>query len=136
MSIYPPLAGNLYGTSLALGTMLFGAGFRYTFDQKGTSGTFGVAPSVSVSPQRGVKAGDFYLSVAGSRNFFIGLNIIAFALLRDRRATGVAVAVTVLVPILDGYYAFRHAATPLKCALQHWVGGALTAFLGYKLLVL
>lgn len=135
---YPPLQGALYAFPLVLGTGLVAAGLRYILDQPGTAETFGVEPSASLSPQRGRgSAGDVYMTVAGIRTVFLGANITAFALLHDRRATGVAVLLTAVVPLADGFVAFRHAGAPWVTALKsHWVGAGLAGWLAYALLVL
>lgn len=133
---YPRLEGPLYAFPLGLGGFLLAAGVRYILDQPGVGKSFGVPPSVSVSPKRKKAAGDVYMTVAGIRVLFLGANILAFTLLRDRRATGVAVLGSVIVPIADGIVVFRHASKPLGTALGlHWVPAALTAFLAYKLLL-
>ncbi|KAI5477278.1 hypothetical protein MNV49_006575 [Pseudohyphozyma bogoriensis] len=137
MSSYPPLSGPLHAIPLVVGTALTAAGLRYIYDQKGTSETYGVPPSTSLSSRQSPQqAGDVYLTVAGIRVFYIGGAILAFALLRDRRATGVAVGLATAVPVLDGVVAFRHAKERWAKALGHWVPAVGTAVLSWKLLVL
>ncbi|KAJ3024230.1 hypothetical protein HKX48_004503 [Thoreauomyces humboldtii] len=131
---YPRLNGPLYAIPLALGVALMGAGFRYTFDQAGTATTFGVAASASRSAQRGLAAGDVYMTVAGIRNFTLGATIALCAGLRDRRSTGLVILGAVLVPLLDGVVAFRHAANPWATALLHWVPATGAGVLAYALL--
>lgn len=133
---YPELEGPLYFIPLALGSALMAAGVRYSFDQPGTGSTFGVPPAASPSP-RGPKA-DVFMSVAGIRTFLLGGSIVAFALLRDRRATGVAVLHAVLVPLADGVVAFRRAKREerLGTAVRaHWGPAVLAGWLAYNLLV-
>lgn len=137
---YPQLSGALYAFPLALGGGLLLAGFRYAFDQHSTGESFGVPPSVSaVSPTPGGprRSGDVYMTVAGIRTFILGANIVGFALLRDRRATGLATLWAVLVPIADGAVAFEQSATPWKTAITfHWGPAVLAGYLAYALLVL
>ncbi|KAL8283477.1 hypothetical protein RQP46_005580 [Phenoliferia psychrophenolica] len=109
-STYPTLSGPLYFFPIILGSGLVAAGLRYGFDQSGTGKTYGIPPSASVSSrQTPAKTGDVYMTVAGIRVFMLGANVLAFALLRDRRGTGIATLVAVAVPIADGVVAFRHA---------------------------
>ncbi|KAF8207746.1 hypothetical protein K438DRAFT_1962008 [Mycena galopus ATCC 62051] len=128
--MYLTLTGALYAFPLIA---LMAAAGRYHLDQPGVGATFGVPPSTSLSSQvTPQQAGDIYMTVAGIRVFFLGANIVVFALLRDRRATGVAVAGAVLVPLLDGLVVWGHAKkdTWLATAIaSHWGPAALAAWL-------
>ena len=76
------------------------------------------------------------MTVAGIRVFMLGVNILSFALLRDRRGTGIATLIAVVVPLADGIVALRHAAKPWTTAFAfHWLGAGLAGWLAYKLLV-
>lgn len=76
------------------------------------------------------------MTVAGIRTFVLGLNVVVFALIRDRRATGLATLLTVVVPIADGVIAWRHSKTPWRTAMAfHWGPAILAIYLTYSLLV-
>ncbi|KAL8283464.1 hypothetical protein RQP46_005567 [Phenoliferia psychrophenolica] len=109
-STYPILSGPRYSYPILLGRDLVAAGLRNGFDQSGTGATYGVPPSASASSrQTPSKTDEVYMKISGIRFFMLGANILAFALLSDRRGTGSATLVAVAVPIADGFVAFRHA---------------------------
>ena len=69
----------------------------------------------------GVATGDAtYVTVAGVRDLAAGGLVVAFALIRDRRAVGVTVLVGTVIPFGDGCVALRHAPSPLPFVAMHW----------------
>ena len=80
-----------------------------------------VAP-VTAARLFGVPAGGdaAYVTVAGVRDLAAGGLVVAFALLRDRRAVGVSVLVGSVIPIGDGTMALLHSPTPLRFVAMHW----------------
>ena len=91
--------------------LTFGGQFLFNglFDGHGAAANFGIDPWPT-----GTAAG--YFAVKGIRDIALGLSILALFALRQRRATGVVLAVTTLVPIIDMITVFTHhgpAATAL-----------------------
>lgn len=91
--------------------LTFGAQFLFNglFDGHGAAANFGIDPWPT-----GTAAG--YFAVKGIRDIALGLSILALFALRQRRSTGVVLAVTTIVPVIDMITVFTHdgpAATAL-----------------------
>lgn len=95
-------------------TVLLGV-FPLTFGSQFLFAGHTAAPSFGIPEwPTGVAAG--YFAVKGIRDIALGLNVLALLALRQRRATGVMMAITALVPIVDMITVFSHggpAATAL-----------------------
>ncbi|HWD77818.1 MAG TPA: DUF4267 domain-containing protein [Kribbella sp.] len=95
-------------------TVLIGV-FPLTFGSQFLFAGHTVAPTFGIPEwPTGVAAG--YFAVKGIRDIVLGLNVLALLALRQRRATGVVMAITTLVPIVDMITVFSHggpAATAL-----------------------
>lgn len=71
------------------------------FDGHGAAANFGIDPWPT-----GTAAG--YFAVKGIRDIALGLAILALFALRQRRSTGVVLAITTIVPIIDMITVFTH----------------------------
>ncbi len=80
------------------------------------------------------KPSDMYLVAAGVRDLFAGSAIIAFALMRDRRALGTVVALTSVIAAGDAILAGRHSPRPARVLPTHLAG--LVACVGASILLL
>jgi hypothetical protein len=95
-------------------TVLLGV-FPLTFGSQFLFAGHTAAPSFGIPEwPTGVAAG--YFAVKGIRDIVLGLNLLALLALRQRRATGILMAISTLVPITDMITVFSHggpAATAL-----------------------
>lgn len=95
-------------------TVLLGI-FPLTFGTQFLVAGHTVAPSFGIAEwPTGVAAG--YFAVKGIRDIVLGLNLLALFALRQRRATGILMAISALIPITDMITVFTHggpAATAL-----------------------
>ena len=80
------------------------------------------------------KPSDMYIVAAGVRDLFAGSAILAFALMRDRRALGTVVALTSMIATGDAILAARHSPRPAKVLPTHLAG--LAACVGGSILLL
>lgn len=95
-------------------TILLGV-FPLTFGSQFLFAGHTAAPNFGIPEwPTGVAAG--YFAVKGIRDIVIGLNLLTLFALRQRRATGILMAITALIPIVDMITVFSHggpAATAL-----------------------
>ena len=95
-------------------TVLLGV-FPLTFGSQFLFAGHTAAPSFGIPEwPTGIAAG--YFAVKGIRDIVLALNILALFALRQRRSTGIMMAITALAPIVDMITVFSHggpAATAL-----------------------
>jgi hypothetical protein len=95
-------------------TVLLGV-FPLTFGSQFLFAGHTAAPSFGIPEwPTGIAAG--YFAVKGIRDIVIGLNLLTLFALRQRRATGILMAITTLIPITDMITVLTHhgpAATAL-----------------------
>ncbi|MFD7156013.1 DUF4267 domain-containing protein [Kribbella sp. NPDC059898] len=95
-------------------TVLLGV-FPLTFGTQFLVAGHTAAPTFGIAEwPTGVAAG--YFAVKGIRDIVLGLNLLTLFALRQRRATGVLMAISALIPITDMITVFTHggpAATAL-----------------------
>jgi len=109
----PGLSWKLTSPTAAF-TLLLGAFMLFLFvrtvlDPAGAATGFGVPfAGEAVVPWLHVKAG---------RDLGIGLALLGLVLTRQRRATGVFVLATIVMPVVDALTATREGGTPLMLAL-------------------
>ena len=111
-----PLPPALALLAIAAGLVLIGLGITSVVAPSAAAKLFGILVADA--------AGRSYVTVAGIRDLAAGVLVVAFALLRDRRAVGASVAVGTLIPVGDGWVALMHSPTPWQCVPIHW-GGAI-----------
>jgi hypothetical protein len=95
--------------TILLGIFPLTFGTQFLFAGHTAAPTFGIDPWPT-----GVAAG--YFAVKGIRDIALGLNLLALFALKQRRATGVLMAISALIPITDMITVFSHggpAATAL-----------------------
>ncbi|NIK57261.1 DUF4267 domain-containing protein [Kribbella shirazensis] len=95
--------------TVLLGVFPLTFGSQYLFDGASAAANFGIDPWPT-----GTAAG--YFAVKGIRDIALGLVVLALFALRQRRATGVVLAIVAIVPIVDMITVFSHggpAATAL-----------------------
>ena len=96
--------------TVLLGIFPLTFGFQYLVDGAGAAAGFGIDPWPT-----GTAAG--YFPVKGIRDIALGLVVLAlFAVLRQRRTTGIVMAILTIIPITDMIVVFSHggpAATAL-----------------------
>src|SRR4051812_49026007 len=88
--------------ALALFPMSFG--LQYIFDGAGAARGFGLDPWPT-----GVAAG--YFPVKGIRDFALGLILLVLFVVGERRATGIAMAIVTLIPIVDMITVLTHSGS-------------------------
>jgi hypothetical protein len=117
MKIEPTrFSGSLYFISVAGCLCLIAMGILFIFDNIDAAKLFGV-------PIQDEPSGA-YVTVAAVRDISVGILALAFTLLRDRRAMGLTVLLSAIIPIGDGIVVLVHSPTPLKFLPLHW-GGAI-----------
>ena len=90
-------------------TVLLGV-FPLTFGTQFLFAGHTAAPSFGIDPwPTGVAAG--YFAVKGIRDIVIGLNLLTLFALGQRRATGILMAITALIPITDMITVLTHGGT-------------------------
>lgn len=95
--------------TILLGIFPLTFGSEFLFAGSHAAAGFGIDPWPT-----GVAAG--YFAVKGIRDIVIGLNLLALFALGQRRATGILMAITAVIPIVDMITVFTHdgpAATAL-----------------------
>ena len=90
--------------TVLLGIFPLTFGVRFLLDGHGAAAGFGIDPWPT-----GTAAG--YFAVKGIRDIAIGLNLLALFALGQRRATGVLLAITAMVPIADMIIVLTHGGT-------------------------
>jgi hypothetical protein len=91
------------------------------FDGHGAAANFGIDPWPT-----GTAAG--YFAVKGIRDIALGLSILALFALRQRRATGVVLGITTLVPIIDMITVFTHDGSAATALGIHGLTAAVVLF--------
>ena len=90
--------------TVLLGIFPLTFGVRFLLDGHGAAAGFGIDPWPT-----GTAAG--YFAVKGIRDIVIGLNLLALFALGQRRATGVLLAITAMIPIADMIIVLTHGGT-------------------------
>ncbi len=75
-----------------------------------------------------------YMTAAGIRDLFVGGVVVAFSLLRDRRALGVTLALGSGIAVGDGVIALRHGPDPKRVLPIHWGSAVVCVGLACTLL--
>ena len=111
---------------LGLFPLTFGLRFLL-LDPHGAAAGYGIdfAPT-------GTVAG--YLAVKGIRDIVAGLNILAVFALGQRRATGVMMAITALIPITDMIIVLTHGGTVATALGIHGLTAVVVLFDAFLLL--
>ncbi|GAA3109094.1 hypothetical protein JOF29_001506 [Kribbella aluminosa] len=87
-------------------TVLLGV-FPLTFGAQFLFAGHTAAPSFGIDPwPTGIAAG--YFAVKGIRDIVLGLNLLALFALRQRRATGIYLAISAIIPIVDMIIVLTH----------------------------
>jgi hypothetical protein len=95
-------------------TVLLGV-FPLTFGAQFLFAGHTAAPNFGIDPwPTGIAAG--YFAVKGIRDIVIGLNLLALFALGQRRATGILMAITAIIPVVDMITVFSHGG-PAAIAL-------------------
>lgn len=120
------LGGSLFLISAAASMGLVAVGVFFIFDNVEAAKLFGVP----------LQAGDSgtYVTVAAVRDLSVGILALAFALLRDRRAMGLTVFLTGIIPVGDGIIVLLKSPTPLQFLPLHWGGAVGCLIFGFILL--
>ncbi|WP_329002495.1 DUF4267 domain-containing protein [Kribbella sp. NBC_00709] len=87
--------------TVLLGIFPLTFGSWFLFSGHGAAAGFGIDPWPT-----GIASG--YFAVKGIRDIVIGLNLLALFALRQRRATGVLMAITALIPVVDMITVLSH----------------------------
>jgi hypothetical protein len=95
--------------TILLGIFPLTFGTQFLFDGHSAAANFGIDPWPT-----GTAAG--YFAVKGIRDIVLGLNLLALFALGQRRATGVLMAITSLIPIVDMTTVLTHDG-PVATAL-------------------
>jgi hypothetical protein len=103
--------------TVLLGVFPLTFGTRFLFDGAGAAAGFGIDPWPV-----GTAAG--YFPVKGIRDIALGLVVLALFALRQRRSTGVVLAVVAIVPIVDMIVVLTHGGPAATAFGVH----GLTAF--------
>lgn len=74
-----------------------------------------------------------YVRIAGVRDIFFGLAILALLLEGDRRATAIVFAIVTLIPVCDGLVVLNYAGFVLPL-LMHWGAAVYMSVVAYFLL--
>ncbi|MER7249663.1 DUF4267 domain-containing protein [Kribbella sp. NPDC000426] len=106
---------------LALFPLTFGT--RFLFDGPGAGAGYGITAA----------AGGFFVA-KGIRDIVLGLNLLALFALKQRRATGVLMAITTLVPIVDMITVLTHGGTVATALGIHGLTAVVMLFDAFLLL--
>ena len=96
-------------------------GVRFLLDGHGAAAGFGIDPWPT-----GTAAG--YFAVKGIRDIAIGLNLLALFALGQRRATGVLLAITAMIPIADMIIVLTHGGTVATALGVHGLTAVIVLF--------
>ena len=119
-----PLSPLLATLSAAAGLVLVALGVAAIVAPVTAARLFGV-PATGDLP---------FVAVAGVRDLAAGLLVLAFALLRDRRAVGACVLAGSVIAIGDGTMVLLHGPAPLPFVVLHW--GSAVACLAFAAVLL
>jgi hypothetical protein len=107
--------------TILLGIFPLTFGLRFLFDGPGAAVGFGIDPWPT-----GAAAG--YFAVKGIRDIVIGLNLLALFALGQRRATGVLLAITALIPIVDMTVVLTHGGSAATALGVHGLTAVVVLF--------
>jgi|SRR5689334_7402907 len=86
--------------------LTFGA--RFLFDGSGAAPGYGVTAAAGA-----------YFAIKGIRDIALGLNVLTLFALGHRRATGIVLAVTSIVPFVDAAIVLTHGGSLLTALFVH-----------------
>ena len=107
--------------TVLLGIFPLTFGVRFLLDGHGAAAGFGIDPWPT-----GTAAG--YFAVKGIRDIAIGLNLLALFALGQRRATGVLLAITAMIPIADMIIVLTHGGTVATALGVHGLTAVVVLF--------
>jgi len=107
--------------TVLLGIFPLTFGVRFLLDGHGAAAGFGIDPWPT-----GTAAG--YFAVKGIRDIAIGLNLLALFALGQRRATGVLLAITAMIPIADMIIVLTHGGTVATALGVHGLTAVIVLF--------
>jgi hypothetical protein len=113
--------------TVLLGLFPLSFGLRFLLDPHGAAAGFGIDPWPV-----GTAAG--YFAVKGIRDIVTGLNLLALFALGQRRATGVLMAITAIIPIADMIIVLTHGGTVATALGIHGLTGVIVLFDAWLLL--
>ena len=117
--------------TVLLGVFPLTFGLQFLVD--GYSGGHGAASGMGIDPwPTGVAAG--YFAVKGIRDIALGLNLLALFALRQRRATGVLMAITSIIPFTDMITVLTHGGTVATALGVHCLTAVVMLFDAFLLL--
>jgi hypothetical protein len=111
--------------ALALFPMSFG--LQYIFDGAGAAKNFGIDPWPT-----GIAAG--YFPVKGVRDLALGVVLLVLFVAGERRATGIAMAIVTLIPIVDMITVLTHNGSIAAALGIHGLTAAVVAIDAFLLL--
>ncbi|MFF0264290.1 DUF4267 domain-containing protein [Kribbella sp. NPDC004536] len=113
-------------------TVLLGV-FPLTFGSQFLFAGHTAAPSFGIPEwPTGIAAG--YFAVKGIRDIVLALNILALFALRQRRSTGIMMAITALAPIVDMITVLSHGGPAATALGVHGLTAAVMLFDAFLLL--
>ncbi|MGZ0151697.1 DUF4267 domain-containing protein [Kribbella sp. WER1] len=113
-------------------TVLLGV-FPLTFGSQFLFAGHTAAPSFGIAEwPTGVAAG--YFAVKGIRDIVLGLNLLTLFALRQRRATGILMAISALIPITDMITVFTHGGPAATALGVHGLTALVMLFDAFLLL--
>ncbi|GAA1588954.1 DUF4267 domain-containing protein [Kribbella hippodromi] len=113
-------------------TVLLGA-FPLTFGAQFLFAGHTAAPNFGIDPwPTGVATG--YFAVKGIRDIALGLNLLALFALRQRRATGVLMSISALIPIVDMITVLSHGGSAATAFGIHGLTALVMFFDAFLLL--
>ena len=107
--------------TVLLGIFPLTFGVRFLLDGHGAAAGFGIDPWPT-----GTAAG--YFAVKGIRDIAIGLNLLALFALGQRRATGVLLAITAMIPVADMIIVLTHGGTVATALGVHGLTAVVVLF--------
>jgi len=107
--------------TILLGIFPLTFGLQFLLDGPGAAAGFGIDPWPT-----GTAAG--YFAVKGIRDIAIGLNLLALFALGQRRATGVLLAITSIIPIADMIIVLTHGGTVATALGVHGLTAVIVLF--------
>jgi hypothetical protein len=116
---------TIFTVVLALAPISFG--LRFLLDPHGAASGFGIDPWPT-----GNAAG--YFIVKAVRDLFIGLVLLVLFALRERRSTGVVMALATIVPIVDMIAVLTHGGSAATALGIHGLTAVIVAIDAYLLL--
>lgn len=111
--------------TVLLGLFPLTFGIRFLVDPHGAAAGFGIDPGATVAG---------YLQVKGIRDIVAGVNLLALFALGQWRATGVLMAITALIPIVDMTLVLAHGGSVATALGVHGLTAAVVLLDAYLLL--